>query len=156
MSKKGFVYFIGASNGSEAMVKIGFTAGDPQDRLRNLQCGSPLKLGIYTAFEGSQETEKLFHKTFAPLCIHGEWFQVKLKLFDFMTVLMEDALTRRPADPVHVLEAVELVILAEEPIRDEDDKDEYLASADTSPWEWMRQALAEYYAEIEAEGATVQ
>jgi hypothetical protein len=149
---KGLVYFIGASNGAEAMVKIGFTKGDPTDRLRNLQCGSPLRLGIFTAFPGSQETERLLHKTFAPLRIHGEWFQVKLKLLDFLVVLMQDALTRRPADPVHVLEAVEIVVLADKPIKDSDDPEEYLASADTAPWEWMRQALAE----ADAEEATIQ
>jgi hypothetical protein len=152
MSKKGIVYFVAARNGDAARVKIGFTRGDPTARLRNLQCGSPLPLGIYTAIEGDERVEKLFHQTFAPVRLHGEWFEVKGKLLDFMLCLMDDALERKPADWVHVLEAVELVILATEPIRDTDDPEEYLASADTTPWEWMREALA---AE-DAKDATIQ
>lgn len=134
-------------------MKIGFTTGDPMHRLRNLQCGSPVKLGIYTAFAGNRAMEKMLHETFAPLRLHGEWFSVKGKLRDFLMCLHDDAMTRRPADPVHVLEAVEVVILADAPIRDEDDPEEYLASANTKPWEWMRQALAEIDA---AEGDTLQ
>ncbi len=150
--KKGLVYFIVSHHGDDVRVKIGFTAGDPQARLRNLQCGSPVELAIFTAFEGSQETEKLFHATFAPLRLHGEWFAMKGKLRDFMLCLVEQALTRRPADWTAVFEAVEAVILSDEAIRDDDDHEEYMASADASHWEWMRLALAE----ADAEGATVQ
>jgi hypothetical protein len=146
------VYFIAATQGDDVRVKIGFTRGEPADRLRSLQCGSPLPLGIYTAFEGDKATERLFHKTFAPLRLHGEWFAMKGKLRDFMICLMDDAMTRRPADWIHVLEAVEIVILADAPIRDDDDPAEYMASADMSPWEGMRQCLAE----MDAEEATVQ
>lgn len=148
----GLVYLITCSHGDETRVKIGFTRGEPADRLRNLQCGSPLPLGIYTAFPGTKETERLLHRTFAPLRLHGEWFVMRGKLRDFMLCLLEDAQTRRPADPVHVLEAVEIVILADAPIRDDDDPAEYMASADASPWEWMRQALAE----ADADEATIQ
>lgn len=143
----GFVYFVTAVQGDDMRVKIGFTKGDPADRLKNLQCGSPVPLGIYTAFPASRQIERLFHDTFSPLRLHGEWFAIKGKLRDFLMCLQDDAMTRQPADPVHVLEAVELVILAEQPIRDDDDPEEYLASADSKPWEWMRQALAEADAE---------
>lgn len=146
--KNGLVYFIASS--VPPRCKIGFTAGDPNKRLRALQSGSPVKLGIYCAFEGSQETEKLFHKTFAPLCTHGEWFEVRHKLLDFLLCLMDAALSRHEASWNDVFEAVEVVVLAEEPIKETDDKEEYLASADTRPWEWMRQELAR----IDAEEAT--
>lgn len=152
MSKRGMVYFITSSHGGEIRVKIGYTASDPMDRLRNLQCGSPVPLGIYTAFDGDKETERRFHETFAPLRLHGEWFLMKGKLRDFMLVLLDDANSRRPANWTHILEAVELVILAEEPIRDDDDPAEYMASANTRPWEWMREALAA----ADAEEATIQ
>lgn len=150
--KQGLVYFITAIHGKEVRVKIGFTRGDPIARLRNLQCGSPLPLGIYTAFDGDEDMERRFHETFAPLRLHGEWFDMKGKLRDFMVVLMEDAMGRKPADWVHILEAVELVILATDPIRDDDDPDEYMASANTAPWEWMRVALAA----ADAEEASIQ
>lgn len=148
----GLIYFIASRHGDEARVKIGFTKGDPMARLRNLQCGSPVPLGIYTAFDGSRATEKLFHETFAPLRLHGEWFEVKGKLRDFMMCLMEEALSRRPISLALVLEVVEVVILADEPIRDDDDPAEYMASADMRPWRWFREALAQ----ADAEEATVQ
>jgi hypothetical protein len=144
----GLVYFVVTSQEDGPLrCKIGYTKGEPQKRLQALQCGSPAKLSIYCAFAGNKATEKRFHDTFAPLRLHGEWFEVKGKLQDFMIALLDDAMTRRPADWTNVLIAVEVVILADEPIRDTDDKDEYLASANTEPWEWMREALAAIDAE---------
>jgi hypothetical protein len=142
----GLVYFIASSDPPRC--KIGYTAGDPNKRLAALQSGSPSKLGIYCAFKGSMETEKLFHKTFAPLRVHGEWFEVKYKLLDFLLCMMDAALTRHEASWNDVFDAAEIVILADAPFKETDDKDEYLASADTSPWEWFRQALAELDAQI--------
>lgn len=152
--KKGLVYFIITSDaGDDVRVKIGFTAGDPISRLRNLQCGSPLELAIFTAFEGTKDTERLFHETFAPVRLHGEWFAMKWKLRDFMLAMIDEATTRKPADWVSVFEVIECVILSDDlPIRYGDDPEEYRASADARPWEWMRVALAE----ADAEGATVQ
>lgn len=153
MSKrKGLVYFVTSHHGDDVRVKIGFTSGDPVARLRNLQCGSPVELAIFTAFEGTQETEKRFHETFSPLRLHGEWFDMKGKLRDFMLCMVEQALTRKPADWTSVFEAVELVILSDDAMRDDDDPAEYHASADAGPWEWMRLALAQ----ADAEEATVQ
>jgi hypothetical protein len=146
----GLVYFVVTVGEPNVRVKIGHTRGDVNSRLRNLQCGSPVPLAVYMAFDGTQDTERAFHRTFAPLRMHGEWFAMKGKLRDFMICLMPDAEQRRPADWVHVLEAVELVILANEPIRDDDDHEEYMASADTSAWEWMRALLAADDAEIDA------
>lgn len=151
---KGLVYFI-VTPGTELMrCKIGFTAGEPNKRLQALQGGSPLKLAIYCAFDGTKETEKLFHQTFAPLRVHGEWFDLKGKLLDFLLCLMDDAETRRPADWVNVLSAIEAVVLAEGPFRKDDQStpEEYAASADPSHWKWMADILA-----IEdAEGQTIQ
>ena len=151
MKPDGLVYFIASVHGDDVRVKIGYTKGDPNQRLRNLQCGSPMPLGIYTAFPGNRETEKRFHETFAPLRLHGEWFAMKGKLRDFMICLHDDAMTRQPADMVHVLEAVELVILADEPIRDDDDPEEYIASADMGAWEDFRRALEAHDRALEAE-----
>jgi hypothetical protein len=150
--KQGLVYFIASVQEKEVRVKIGFTRGDPMARLRNLQCGSPFPLGIYTAFSGDEATEKLFHRTFAPLRLHGEWFEMKGKLRDFLICLFDDAMERKPADWDHVFEAIQVVILATEPIRDDDDPEEYMGSANMEPWEWMHAALAE----ADAEGATIQ
>lgn len=146
------VYFIASSESGIERCKIGFTTGDPNKRLAALQSGSPTRLGIYCAIPGSKATEKLFHDTFSPLRLHGEWFAVRHKLLDFLLVLMDSAMERRPADWLEVFEAIELVVLADGPIKAQDDKDEYLASANTEPWEWMRLALAQ----ADAEAGTLQ
>jgi hypothetical protein len=65
------VYFIGSDEG---MIKIG-VAGDPKARLRDLQAGSPVKLRILATTTGGQAGEGAYHKRFADLRAHGEWFE---------------------------------------------------------------------------------
>lgn len=55
-------------------VKIGH-ADDPQERLGALQCGSPERLYIMRIVEGGQKAERWFHRRFASLRLHGEWFK---------------------------------------------------------------------------------
>lgn len=144
MSKKspGYIYFIVASEGDLMRVKIGHTTKDPQKRLQSLQCGSPIGLGIYTAFEGfSQEIEKKLHDTFAPVSVRGEWFEVKGKLRDFLLYYVDDALTRKPLPGWMLLNGIVDVVLATEPFREDDDPTEYAASADTRHWDWMPAAM---------------
>jgi len=71
------VYVIGGV-GSKAprLVKIGFTAGDPQKRLLDLQVGCPYPLRVLwqsTPKHGLQSETKL-HVLFDAYCVHGEWF----------------------------------------------------------------------------------
>lgn len=95
MSGRGFVYFIAPEAALhreeyDSLVKIGFTRGNPHDRLRNLQTGSPLRLVLWAYIDGTPELEKAFHDAFAELQSHGEWFFVLFKLWDFLRYLGEE------------------------------------------------------------------
>lgn len=78
------VYFIEAVGAG--LVKIGFTDGDPMDRLRQLQTGSAHQLRLMHASGGSQRREKLLHARFAHLRQSGEWFRlaVEIEVFIYM------------------------------------------------------------------------
>lgn len=95
--KRGFVYFIcpeallHRSPDSECvMVKIGYTTGNPEARLRALQTGSPVVLRVWAYADGTPELEAAFHAAFDPLRSHGEWFYCLGKLRDFMQQLGEE------------------------------------------------------------------
>ena len=90
----GFVYFIGpealfrrSPYNDEVKVKIGFTHNCPLQRLKTLQCGSPVTLDLIAYIDGSQDLERAFHDTFAQMRSHGEWFFVEHKLRDFLAYL---------------------------------------------------------------------
>lgn len=68
------VYFIEAV-GTDT-VKIGVTAGDPEDRLKQLQTGCPHKLRLRVAIHGDLRLEQWLHQQFDHLCIGGEWFRL--------------------------------------------------------------------------------
>jgi hypothetical protein len=56
-------------------VKIGFTSHvDPETRLSALQCGSPVKLILRAAVQGTVAEEAELHRRFAAQRLHGEWF----------------------------------------------------------------------------------
>ena len=68
---KGSIYLIVAPKMNA--VKIGYTAGDPLKRLRQLQTGCPDDLQLADAGEGSPEQEALYHQTFSQWHLRGEW-----------------------------------------------------------------------------------
>lgn len=56
-------------------VKIGYTAGDPEDRIRQLQCGCSEELFLlYVIPEGTRGLERHYHEVFAKHRKRGEWF----------------------------------------------------------------------------------
>ncbi|TIU70598.1 MAG: GIY-YIG nuclease family protein [Mesorhizobium sp.] len=67
----GWLYFVRAGD----FVKIGF-AKEVADRLPRLQTGSPVKLELLMAIEGKASLERDFHRKFASLRAHGEWFKL--------------------------------------------------------------------------------
>lgn len=77
----GVVYLIGSE--VVRVVKIGITRGTAQSRLRSLQTGCPFPLTLFGCFPGYSELEQKLHRTFRPLWIHGEWFELAHKLRDF-------------------------------------------------------------------------
>tara|TARA_Y100000996_G_scaffold256241_1_gene201609 strand:+ start:116 stop:490 length:375 start_codon:yes stop_codon:yes gene_type:complete len=79
MKKEGFVYLIrGPKNGSEQLYKIGQTS-NMQNRMRNLQTGSPTKLEVvkFIQTEDALMTERKLHDAFSETRIQGEWFALK-------------------------------------------------------------------------------
>lgn len=64
-------YFIQA--GQNGPVKIGYTAGDPENRLRQLQGANHNDLRLIYWLDGN--LEKTLHDALAPLRLRGEWFQ---------------------------------------------------------------------------------
>ena len=69
---KGRVYVI-ASRGA---CKIGFTSGNPADRLKSLQTGNPNRLELVGSVEGERFLEDLAHMRFESCRLEGEWFRM--------------------------------------------------------------------------------
>lgn len=72
------VYFILAPTGH---VKIG-TAGDPRKRLKQLQTAWPGRLELLGVLD--DVAEDVLHRKFADNRVHGEWFDVKEDLREFL------------------------------------------------------------------------
>lgn len=72
------VYFIEAVGAG--LVKIGFTDGDPETRLGQLQTGSAHPLRLRHTTEGDQLRERRLHARFGHLRQSGEWFRLTVEL----------------------------------------------------------------------------
>lgn len=68
----GWIYFIACTE--TFRVKIGYTAGDPIQRMKALQTGSPTPLTFMAVQPGTQAEEREMHERFAAHRLHGEWF----------------------------------------------------------------------------------
>lgn len=87
-STGGTLYAIRAEGTS--LVKIGYTAGSVQKRLKSLQTGQPLPLHIVAALrvEGdARQKEAWLHAFLAEERRRGEWFDVALETEDFAALV---------------------------------------------------------------------
>ncbi len=75
----GWIYFVRA----DEFVKIGF-AKEVRSRLPRLQTSSPVKLQLLMAIEGKASLERDFHRKFAALRAHGEWFKLDGALSSYL------------------------------------------------------------------------
>lgn len=66
------------------LVKIGFTAGEPAKRLKELQTGCAQRLELLAAVEGTVADEAECHRKFAHLRQQGEWFRFAPELAVFI------------------------------------------------------------------------
>ena len=74
-AEKGQVYLIRAADSGH--YKIGFTNGDPNQRLAQLQTGNSHPLSLVGSFSCvGKSTEKLLHDFFAKVRLTGEWFML--------------------------------------------------------------------------------
>lgn len=73
----GTVYFLAAiaPDHETVAVKIGFSGGDLNERIRNLQTASPFPLDLYSTMPGTKRDERELHKRFADHRLNGEWFK---------------------------------------------------------------------------------
>lgn len=78
----GWVYFIICQGAPH--VKIGFTKGDVQKRLKSLQTGSASELIMLVKHPGTPETERRLHERFASSRLYGEWFKATDELVAYM------------------------------------------------------------------------
>jgi hypothetical protein len=67
-----YVYFVGSTVGGP--VKIG-TATSIEQRVRDLQCGSPLELVVLGICFGDCSVERRLHAQLGKYRHHGEWFE---------------------------------------------------------------------------------
>lgn len=80
----GGVYFIKQNNS----VKIGYSA-IIQNRISELQVGSPEKQEFLFTIQGTMKTEQYLHRKFKQYNIRGEWFNIEGKLKEFIEYFMK-------------------------------------------------------------------
>ncbi len=68
------IYFLEADT-TPALIKIGYTAKGVQERLSELQIGSPVEIRILGIMEGGCSEEQELHQRFAAYRVRGEWFR---------------------------------------------------------------------------------
>lgn len=85
ISKPGCVYFI-QSQGTHT-IKIGYTAGQAQNRLKDLQTAHPYQLNLLATLPGDRNHEKSLHQRFAEYRLKGEWFEPHPDLLAFISLL---------------------------------------------------------------------
>ena len=68
---QGIIYFIQNSRGQ---VKIGWTGGEPERRLKQLQTAEAEDVHLIGWMEGSERQESALHVRFAAFRMRGEWF----------------------------------------------------------------------------------
>lgn len=65
--------------------KIGYTAGEPRERLKTLQTGNPRRLSLVGTFFGDRAVEAALHARFSTIRVVGEWFALTVADFDWFT-----------------------------------------------------------------------
>jgi hypothetical protein len=81
------VYFV---QGVETKrIKIGFTEGSIDFRIKALQCGSAERLELLASYHAPRAEEGRLHKRFADAAISGEWFEPTVELSAFIGSLRQ-------------------------------------------------------------------
>lgn len=82
VKKSGYIYFML----SEKMnaVKIGFTRGKIEDRLKKCQTWNPYNVDVLKIHKGTMIEERNLHKKFVKFKIKGEWFKYSKELKDYI------------------------------------------------------------------------
>lgn len=68
----GRVYFLEAVGADR--IKIGWTAGDPKNRIHSMATGCPFPLRLHATLVGTVDGEQWLHERCKAAHAHGEWF----------------------------------------------------------------------------------
>lgn len=83
------IYFL-QSEAQPANVKIGRTGRRLKARIAALQTGSPVPLRLILCLNGIRQLEPFFHLVFAEYRVHGEWFEPRGRLKEFIADCLKD------------------------------------------------------------------
>jgi hypothetical protein len=89
------IYFVQA--GRRGCIEIGYTEGDVEQRVADLQARCPQRLYLLLILEGSEGDEQLLHQQFAGLHRSGEWFWPGRKLLAYLAEYGAKGITTGPA-----------------------------------------------------------
>lgn len=82
----GRIYYIACTETKR--LKIGFTNGPVEKRLRALQTASPAPLTLIAVQAGTCHGERELHAKFAAQRVHGEWFEMSESLFEHVCMIV--------------------------------------------------------------------
>lgn len=85
VKKSGYIYFL-LSEKMDA-VKIGFTRGKIEKRLREWKTWHPYDFDVLKVLEGTMIEERLLHRRFWKDKIRGEWFRYSEELKEYIDSL---------------------------------------------------------------------
>lgn len=80
------IYYIACT--ATERLKIGYTRGEPEVRLKQLQTGSASDLRLMAYHHGTLDDERQIHAKFAHQRHRGEWFQMSEDLFEHLAMVI--------------------------------------------------------------------
>jgi hypothetical protein len=80
------IYYIACT--ATERLKIGYTRGEPEVRLKQLQTGSAAPLRLIACHQGTPDDERSLHEEFAEERVRGEWFQASERLLQRVSLII--------------------------------------------------------------------
>lgn len=80
------IYYIACT--ATERLKIGYTQGEPEVRLKQLQTGSASDLRLIACHHGTLDDERRLHEKFADQRLRGEWFQMSEDLLEHLSMVI--------------------------------------------------------------------
>jgi hypothetical protein len=78
------IYYIACT--ATQRLKIGYTRGEPEVRLKQLQTGSAADLRLMACHHGTLDDERQLHEKFASQRLRGEWFEMSEDLLEHLSM----------------------------------------------------------------------
>lgn len=84
------IYFIRA--GDSGNIKIGYTSGSAQNRMRQLQTGNIFDLELLGTIPGEMRDEKSMHEVLSDYSLRGEWFRPDPEFIELVNKMIDGQL----------------------------------------------------------------